>query len=1291
MANDTSQAPTTIEHAGLLEDLTETPAYLLPDHESGRPQTGTISCSYCGVGDSGIFRGAGQGAPAPPTPGEGTIEVRLKGEKVQLPAQVDESGEVKVRTTVSLTPARGILTGTLTVGDVTSSFMGREVATVEDSGAVTEQRFEPYSPRVKVTQFKVDQPKPTTGCVKLRISTMRQSSAYPIHTAPSILDPETGERRAISYEEAIARFAELMLKHRGDGARSLIYASGQIDYFAIFAVQEVFRLLGVRNLTGNAEHCLNAGAVHNEVLTGQEGPFLTIAQALDGPNRVYLMNGWNGMISHPPVYRELTKRANLDGYLVEVMVTETAKGMAQKMGVDRILLIRPRSDAHLALAVAHEILDRHPDAVEPRFIERFADQESFERFKELASSEQFVPARVAERIAPESQYKERLLKGIRMLAIKLADPETVPIAIPSVGLSQSSGIVAHCLWGNVLGMLGKYGLKPDGTPAGGVLRVPGQINAESEVQALSRKFFPGRIPMDRAPEAARRMGLPDDAYQGAVDDMPRAALDYSEPTPGDRELFICLGTQFEANMPNRRRWLDKLTDPANSLVVIDPIPDPWSEKHAELIIPSPPHPAVTKLYQNGEWKLSLSVPQKRAAAETRSDATILYDMMAEITQRLEAGEASNHPDLQPHLESGYLHHRFCAPADGQEGLTRIDGEVSRVELWDRIQSYFRGGSGPLYCSFDHTDGTPIEWGELVEQGSLIYGGVGENRYVLDYDDPEAVPFRDIFRQPGAFKFFYPTEEDLALPEGILFNSGRSSLSDDRGRIHFATSTFNSGKATPVVKIPDEHPLYVSPYLAERTGLETGDRAKVTGSVSGASVELPVVVSDRVKGETVYVSFHRSKAQERRGLYINDVTDHLGRCPYSGQVQLKIPRVTLERVSAAVAEAVPEKVPEVVKDRREDRSSETPASPAIATAIPRIDMTVLDTAKKIPLWNGEESPLFVTDIFQETHDVYTFRFQGSPLVRFAFKPGQFSSVVLDIDGKRVVRSYSISSPPTRPYLLELTIKRVPGGLVSNWMPDNLKIGDQVRLKGPKGKFCLEPGKIPKKILFVSAGSGVTPIMSMSRWLCDISADVDIKFYCSVRSSQDIVFGKEIEMMTERYRLFTPCVISTTRGQNEPWTGLTGRVNPQMVQMVAPDLHERQVYMCGPEGFMEAVREILHGLDFDFDNLHAESFGGIRTASASKPKLASESAAMTVQFAQAGKTVAADGSQTLLEVAEDHDVDIDYGCRSGSCQDCKVRLLSGDVDGGRDGLSADEIEAGFVMSCVATPTANCVIDA
>ena len=1285
----------------MLEDVVETPPHVVPGHIRGLEPNGQISCSYCGVGDSGVFGSDSQdnpllGIPEVDETGQrrrrtGSITVQLEGRKVRLPARVTSRGQLEIRTTVALTPPAGAISGDLVIDGAPSNFLGRAVGTQQDDdGVLQAQLFVPHSSRVKVTKFRINEPKPTTGCVKLRISTMRQRSAYPIHVAPSVLDPETGLRQTITYQEAIERFADLLLEHRLPQSRSLVYASGQLDYFTLFGMQEVFRLLGVRNITGNAEHCLNAGAVHNEILTGQEGPFLTIDQAVNGPNRFFLMNGWNGMISHPPVFRALTRRENLDGYLVEVMVTETAKGMAQKMGVDRILLLRPRADAHLALAVAHEIFHLFSHSIDRRFLDRYSNRESFEMFRTMACSAQFAPERVAERIAPEPKYRRVLLKGIRMLAVKLADRESVPIIIPSVGLSQSSGVVAHCMWGNVLGMLGKYGLKSDGTPAGGVLRVPGQINAESEVQGVSRKYFMGRVPMSDAAEAARRMDLPDNAYDRVLADPPRAALDYAEPTPGEKELFVCVGTQFEANMPNRRRWLDKLADPNNSLVVIDPIPDPYSEKTAHLIIPSPPHPAATKLYQNGEWKLSVSVPQKQAAAETRSDPTIIYDVMAEIAKKLASDPAlaAQHSDLVPHLQSGYLQKRFCPPNGQSEGLSRLDGEVSRVELWNRIQEYLHGGSGPLYCSFDHADGRPIEWQELLDEGSIIYGGVGTHRYKLDYDDPNAVPFRDIYRNPGSFKFFMPTEQDLAIPEGIIFNSGRSSLTDDRQRIHFATSTFNSGKATPIVKIPDEHPLYVSPALADRTGLETGKMARVNSSYTGYSIDLPVVVTDRVKGDSVYVSFHRSKAQESRGLYINDVTDDT-RCPYSSQVQLKVPQVTLERVEAraavedaargeaAMATAIPEVVPSVLGPRR-------------------INITALDTVKTIPLWNGTDTPLYVTDIFEETHDVYTFRFQGDPLCRFAYKPGQFCSVVLDIDGKKVVRSYSISSTPTRPYILELTVKRVEGGLVSNWMPDNLKVGDRILIKGPKGKFCLEPGKVPPKVLLIGAGSGMTPVMSMARWLCDISADVDIKFYCSVRSSRDIVFGKEIEMMTERYRMFTPCVISTTRANNEPWTGLTGRINRQMLEIVAPDLHERQIYMCGPNGFMDAVKDILKELKFDLANLHLESFGGTRTAKAETPKIVSKTetteGTLSVQFAQTGRTLRTNDQTPLLDLAEENDIDIDYGCRSGSCGDCKVKLLAGQVTAETDeGLSEQEIADGYVLSCVAAPKGDCILDA
>jgi ferredoxin-NADP reductase/anaerobic selenocysteine-containing dehydrogenase len=1330
----------TIEHAGLLPDLLETPRYLMPRHESGVPQIGRVSCSFCGVGDGGRSERVPEPAAAPEwafaaaameAGSVGRVWVTDADSTTQVcAAKLLGPGRLELSSSVALVAPGAVLRGVFEVDGARVPFVGREVERRRAAdGAVLAHVLEPFSGKLSAYREVLQQVEPTTGCIKLRHSMMRQRTAYPIQSGPSVLDPATGRRRPISYAAAISKLAELLLAHRAPSGRTLLYASGQIDYFAIFALQEVLRLLGVRNLTGNAEHCLNAGAVHNEMLTGQEGPFVTIQQALEGPSRFYLLNGWNGFITHPPVFRALLARKDLDCYLIEVMVTESAKAVAESLGKERVLLIRPRTDPHLALAVAHELFLHHPQAVHREFVARFADGASFEAYRELASSERFAPERVAERIAAEPQYEERLLLGIRRIALKLAQAGSVPINIASMGLSQTSGAVAHCLWGSALGLVGKYGLNAIGSLAGGTLRLAGQINAESEVQGLSRRYFMGRVPMSAAADAARRMGLPDDAYDAVVADPGRAALDYSEPTPGTRELFVCMGTQFEANMMGRKRWIDKLTHPETTLVVIDPIVDSWTEAHAALILPSPPHPATTKLYQNGEWKLTLSVPQKLAAPETRSDATIIYDTMAEITRRIELDRelASQHPDLARHARSGYLAARFCA-RDAGGALTRLDGEVSRPELWQRILDYMSGGAAHLYCRPEHADGRAIEWTELLERGSVYYGGIGENRFLLEYDNPEAQPFRDVYRRPSRFKFFVPTSVDLEIPTGTLFSSGRSPLSDERSRIAFAVGTFNSGKATPIVGMPDENPLFVSPAFARKHGIESGQRVRLRHPDTGGTVELPAVVSDRMKGDLVYASFHKSRAQMDGTQYINDVTSHEGRCAYTSQTNMKATRVLVERVElpaardlvpvssaapAPPASTQPAQLPvgraafaavarALVKEARGEVLRGTLARAGRGGA--RINTTLIDPKIDLPIWSGRDTPLYVTEIIRDTHNVYTFRLQGDPLCRFVYWPGQFCTLVLPIDGKKVVRSYSISSSPTRPFVLEFTVKRVAGGLVSNWLPDHLKVGDRLEISGPKGKFCLVPGQIPDKLLLLSAGSGITPLMSMTRWLCDISASVDLKFLNSVQTPEDLVFRRELELLAGRHDTFESVVSTTSRTASSSWAGLTGRIDRIMLERVAPDLAERHVYLCGPEGFMLTARGLLSELGFDAARLHSESFAPPRSQSADVSDPAADlgtgaagaspglGLAVQLEFARTGKRVSGNKRLPLLDIAEANGIELEYGCRTGSCGDCKVRLLRGEVDpGSHSALSETERNAGWVLSCVATARTDCVLDA
>jgi hypothetical protein len=258
-----------------------------------------------------------------------------------------------------------------------------------------------------------------------------------------------------------------------------------------------------------------------------------------------------------------------------------------------------------------------------------------------------------------------------------------------------------------------------------------------------------------------------------------------------------------------------------------------------------------------------------------------------------------HPDLGFHSQTGYLKERFEPAATGG-GLPRIDGEVSRAHLWERVLDYLRGGEdrfGPLYCLPTNEDGDEISWEDLVEEGHIIYGGVGTSRFLLDYDDPDCVPFADIYCRPGSFRFFTPTEADLLLPVGTVLNSGRSTLSDDPRAQRYALGTFNSGKATSGRDMPEEHPLSVSPAVAARHGLTTGGRVRVRNRETGQDLEMRVDVNDRLVGDLVYVPFNKDRLQARGERYLNRITSQTGRCPYTQQTNLKATEVSLEQIEA----------------------------------------------------------------------------------------------------------------------------------------------------------------------------------------------------------------------------------------------------------------------------------------------------------------------------------------------------------------------------------------------------------
>jgi len=340
---------------------------------------------------------------------------------------------------------------------------------------------------------------------------------------------------------------------------------------------------------------------------------------------------------------------------------------------------------------------------------------------------------------------------------------------------------------------------------------------------------------------------------------------------------------------------------------------------------------------------------------------------------------------------------------------------------------------------------------------------------------------------------------------------------------------------------------------------------------------------------------------------------------------------------------------------------------------------------ICVWTEGTTTVKVVDIIEETHDCKTFRLVGEEPLMFSYKPGQFVTFLLDIDGREVKRSYSMSSSPSRPHLLEITIKRVPGGLVSNWFCDHIKLGDRLTIKGPAGKFtCFD---FPAgKMLFIGAGSGITPLLSMSRWIADTASDVDVKLVASFKSPTDIIFRKEFELLAARHRGFQVAVTVTSGWHGtDTWTGFRGRIGAEMINILAPDIKERHVFLCGPEPFAEAVKSILRNLDFDMANFHTESFGSGRSAQAvnlSGPSLQLQGPRHTVTFTKSGKSVKTDEQVSLLELAEAHGIELDYSCRTGSCGECEVKCKGKVQMSDTCEIDAATREAGFVYACCCT---------
>jgi len=350
----------------------------------------------------------------------------------------------------------------------------------------------------------------------------------------------------------------------------------------------------------------------------------------------------------------------------------------------------------------------------------------------------------------------------------------------------------------------------------------------------------------------------------------------------------------------------------------------------------------------------------------------------------------------------------------------------------------------------------------------------------------------------------------------------------------------------------------------------------------------------------------------------------------------------------------------------------------------------------PIWNCEEDDrLICRAIIDETHDVKTFVFTAPVPRLFHFAPGQFLTFEFSVGGESINRCYTISSSPTRPYTASITVKRTPGGPVSNWLHDHLRVGDTVRALGPMGEFST--GYFPSdKRLFLSGGSGITPLMSMLRYDHDSGGDHDTIFVHCARTPRDIVFRQELDLIVGRQsHLRVVHLVEGVDGERT-WNGYQGRISRAFLDLAAPDFRDRDVFCCGPAPFMTAVRDILQTAGYDMARYHEESFvfEDLVQADALTSDLepvTSTARVHTVTFGKMGQSIACDEDTTILSAARAAGLRLPSSCTRGLCGTCKTRKLSGDVEMTHNGgIRQREIDQGFVLLCCSKPRGDVVVD-
>ena len=301
--------------------------------------------------------------------------------------------------------------------------------------------------------------------------------------------------------------------------------------------------------------------------------------------------------------------------------------------------------------------------------------------------------------------------------------------------------------------------------------------------------------------------------------------------------------------------------------------------------------------------------------------------------------------------------------------------------------------------------------------------------------------------------------------------------------------------------------------------------------------------------------------------------------------------------------------------------------------------------------------------------------------YAYLPGQYISLELEINGNKVRRSYSICSSPTSG-LLQVGIKEVPNGIFSTYVNRKIKKGDEIKAGIPEGRFIFDSKNNSIPIMAVAAGSGITPIMSILRSFLDSTSNTPFTLIYGNKTPEKTMFYDELKSLEDRFEAFK---IYWSFSEEKIDGAEFGRIDSAFLNYVLnndPNSYPRLVYLCGPEKLIDYSKQFFLEKGFNENDILFELFTS--SVQISQQKNYIEEGLLNIKYDDVTHKLTLDQNKTLLEIALEEKIDVPYSCQGGVCSSCIARVTEGKVDMRNNQILTDEeIDEGLILSCQAIP--------